>query len=239
MGTMDAKAVSERFSPGLRPPTQERSKASLERVLAAGAELLIERGYKGFTVADVARRAHATTGLIYARFAGKAALFEGVMIREMTRITEEENSGLQKLREADLPLGDRIEQAVRFLAAVSRREARLTLVFTERTWSESTLMEHVKRLRTAPRLLEQLLLDQIQDFAHPEPERAASMVFWMTNAAIEHRVHTNTWSYWDPSASDDWDEFVGELVCAMKAYIMAPTPVPQTLGIRGVSKIPM
>lgn len=103
--------------------------------------------------------------------------------------------------------------------------------------TDPTLMEHVKRRRTAPRLVEQLLLDRIEEFAHPDPERAASMVFWMTNAALEHRVHTNTWSYWDPSASDDWDEFVEEIVHAMKTYIMAPPPVPETLGIRGASKI--
>src|SRR5262249_24383434 len=46
----------------LRPPLQIRSRAALERVLDAGEELLIEKGWDGFTVQEVSRRAGVSIG---------------------------------------------------------------------------------------------------------------------------------------------------------------------------------
>ena len=51
----------------LRPPLQNRSRESLERVLIAGKKLLEEKGWEGFTVQEVSRRAKVSIGSIYAR----------------------------------------------------------------------------------------------------------------------------------------------------------------------------
>jgi AcrR family transcriptional regulator len=45
-----------------------------ERLLAAAAEVLAERGYDKAGVAEIARRAGVTTGAIYSRYPGKAEL---------------------------------------------------------------------------------------------------------------------------------------------------------------------
>ena len=45
------------------PPEQQSTKAA--RLLASAGELLLSRGARGFTVADVAKRAHVGKGTVY------------------------------------------------------------------------------------------------------------------------------------------------------------------------------
>lgn len=53
---------------GFRAPTQTRSRATLERIVAATESLLLERGPDGVTVHDVVERAGSSVGSFYARF---------------------------------------------------------------------------------------------------------------------------------------------------------------------------
>ncbi len=50
-----------------------------DRLLDAAAEVFAERGYDGAGVAEIARRAGATTGAIYSRFSGKAELLAAAL----------------------------------------------------------------------------------------------------------------------------------------------------------------
>jgi AcrR family transcriptional regulator len=205
----------------VRPPRQERSKASLDRVLAAGAEILIDGGYTAFTINEVARRAGASTGLIYTRFEHKAALFEAVMLNEMTRMVERENAALEALAESQPPTRDLIEGIVRLLADVARREAPLTQAFMERTTIEPELVAHVKRLRTSPRRIAALLLERREDLAPEDADRAADMAFWIATSSLERRVHTDMWRHWRSEPDTDWDAFVSELVQVVKSYLLS------------------
>jgi len=207
-------------SNGVRPPRQQRSKASLDRVLAAGAEVLIEGGYAAFTINEVARRAGASTGLIYARFDDKAALFEAVMLREMTRMVEYENVALEALAARRLPTPELIEGIVRLLADVASREAPLTQAFMERTTLEPTLIGHTKRLRTAPRRIAGLLIERGDELRQGDPERAADMAFWLATSALERRVHTDMWRHWRSEPDRDWDAFVADLVQAIQSFLL-------------------
>ncbi len=54
-------------------PTLEGD-STVDRLVAAAAEVFAERGYDGAGVAEIARRAGLTTGAIYRRFSGKAEL---------------------------------------------------------------------------------------------------------------------------------------------------------------------
>lgn len=205
---------------GLRQPRQQRSKASLDRVLAAGAEVLVEGGYPAFTINEIASRAGASTGLIYARFEHKAALFEAVMLREMTRMVDEENAALDALARRHLPTRDLIAGIVRILADVARREAPLTQVFMERTTVEPALVDHVKKIRTAPQRIAALLVDRSDDLNRDDPERAADMAFWIATSSLERRVHTDMWRHWRPDSDATWDLFVADLVEVLQAFLL-------------------
>lgn len=55
----------------VRPPQQDRSRRTLERMLDAARELLGDRGPEGLTVTGITRRARTSVGSFYARFDGK------------------------------------------------------------------------------------------------------------------------------------------------------------------------
>lgn len=205
---------------GVRPPRQRRSKASLDRVLAAAAEVLIEGGYAAFTINEVARRAGASTGLIYARFKDKTALFEAVLLRETVRMVAYENAALETLAKRRLSTADLIEGIVLLLADIASREAPLTQAFMERTTVEPVLIGHTKRLRSAPQRIAALLVERGDELRQDDPARAADMAFWIANSALERRVHTDMWRHWRLEPAADWDTFVSDLVDVLQAFLL-------------------
>jgi AcrR family transcriptional regulator len=60
--------------PDVKRTRADRAAASRAAVVAAASELFAERGYEGVRVQDVAARAGATTGTIYAHFRGREEL---------------------------------------------------------------------------------------------------------------------------------------------------------------------
>ena len=62
------------MSSTFRPPRQQRSAATLDRIVRAAEELFAERGFEGATVDDIVARAGSSKGSFYSRFADKQAL---------------------------------------------------------------------------------------------------------------------------------------------------------------------
>src|SRR5581483_11670 len=65
-----------RRDPPAKPPRQDRSRATLDRLLDAAESLLTEKPFEAATVAEIARRAGASVGAFYGRFASKEALLD-------------------------------------------------------------------------------------------------------------------------------------------------------------------
>ncbi|MDG3010143.1 TetR/AcrR family transcriptional regulator [Rhodococcus sp. D2-41] len=60
--------------PSITPPRQSRSRATMERVLAAVEDLLADKPFDQITVAEIASRSSSSPTSIYARFADKNGL---------------------------------------------------------------------------------------------------------------------------------------------------------------------
>ncbi len=77
-------------------PPAGRAEQSRARLLAAAAEVIVEEGYDGAGVAEIARRADLTTGAIYGKFSGKsqllAAAIEAQMTDELTELLDGPNA---------------------------------------------------------------------------------------------------------------------------------------------------
>ena len=67
-------------------PEQHSAKAA--RLLAAASDLLVARGVKGFTVADVAQRAHVGKGTVYLYWPTKEDLLVGLIGRNFMSIMD-------------------------------------------------------------------------------------------------------------------------------------------------------
>jgi len=65
----------------VRPPQQERSQRTLERLLDAAEAIILEEGVDAANVAAVAKRAKSSVGAFYARFQDKETLVRAVCER--------------------------------------------------------------------------------------------------------------------------------------------------------------
>jgi AcrR family transcriptional regulator len=113
----------------IRPPLQERSRLAWERVLDAGARLIEDEGYEGFTIAAVCARADVSVATIYARASSKDALFLAVYEHVLADIADEElvfedverwdamTTG-ELVREAVSAVADRFLLHARFLGSI-------------------------------------------------------------------------------------------------------------------------
>jgi AcrR family transcriptional regulator len=61
------------------PARQARSRATRERLLAAGEKMFAEKGYDGAKLSDIAEDAGVSVGAVYFRFKDKDALFQAIV----------------------------------------------------------------------------------------------------------------------------------------------------------------
>ncbi len=67
--------------PRRRRATQARSKATVQKILDATTALIVERGARGVTMSEIARRADLVIGSLYQYFTDRSAIYRAVLIR--------------------------------------------------------------------------------------------------------------------------------------------------------------
>lgn len=115
-----------------RKPQQGRSKASLERMLAAGRELMLERGSEEFTLQEVSELGQVSIGSIYLRFESKDNLVRGVIAEALETLAADEGILLAHLAENCADLSSFVPAYVEGYAEVLRRHAPLLRLTMER-----------------------------------------------------------------------------------------------------------
>ena len=125
----------------VRGPKQDRSRSSMERLLAAAVKMLVQRGYSEFTLQELSKRAKVSIGSIYLRFENKQAL-----IREVEHLLGD--VGVDPFPRAGLQ--DELADAARTAPHVehSRR-----LVFTDDVEREVAALQQSRTNRTLERML--------------------------------------------------------------------------------------
>lgn len=71
-----------------KSPVQARSAASVEAILEATIQVLLEVGKERLTTTRVAKRAGVSVGTLYQYFPNKSALLQAVLKRHLTRVTD-------------------------------------------------------------------------------------------------------------------------------------------------------
>ncbi|MER7555831.1 TetR/AcrR family transcriptional regulator [Nocardioides sp. NPDC126508] len=77
-----------------KTPTQARSKATVERILAAGRQVLVDDGYEAFSTNRVAAAAGISPGSLYQYFSDKASILDIVIGRYWEDVSERTASAL-------------------------------------------------------------------------------------------------------------------------------------------------
>jgi AcrR family transcriptional regulator len=104
MGKASARRAIVRFG---RPP-KERAGEVAERILDAARKVFLERGFEGASIEEIAEAARSGKPTIYARFAGKEALFTAVVMQRIA-------ANVARF-EAYTPTGATIEQRLESVA---------------------------------------------------------------------------------------------------------------------------
>ncbi len=115
-----------------RTPQQERSKASLGRMVVAARELMLERGSEDFTLQEVSQRGEVSIGSIYLRFESKENLVRAVIAQSLEAVTDEETEVIERLGRESTDLDSFVPAYVEVYAEVLRKHAPLLRLSMER-----------------------------------------------------------------------------------------------------------
>ncbi len=204
----------------LRPPLQNRSRETLERVLDAGERLLVEKGWDGFTVQEVSRRSKVSIGSIYARAPSKEALLLAIYDRATDRMALENDASLTPDAQWDgLSAREVILRATREMAEHMLRNQDMLRVFMNRSTVDPVIRERgASTIRGLASRYEELLLRHEDDFTHPDPGLAIEIAFRMVFMPMRARVSMGA-DFGAYRMVDD-DALIEELGQGVVAYLL-------------------
>lgn len=161
---MDATKTS---SDHLNPPKQDRSKQTLERIVAASLEILATEGPSGLTVHKVVEKADSSVGSFYARFRGKDDLLEYLGDRIWTEALERWTEALEARDWGELSLAEMAEGSVGLLIDAQRsRSAYLRAL----DWASGGPDNAYRTFRAELLVgLGEILLRRSDEMSHPDP----------------------------------------------------------------------
>ena len=210
------RPVSEQFAErGFHPPQQARSRASLQRVLAAAEHVLAHRGIEEFTVGAVAEQAELSVGAIYRRFSGKDQLLHAVKDQLLRQL---ETNVDEALRVSAPGLRGTISA---FTQALAHTFAGHDRIFSELL--DGQRAEGRERGLEALAAIQDALVDSagacLPEISRHDRDQAVRMVARTIIGACVHRAATCR--YWPDDLS--WTTWARETTELILAYLTSPT----------------
>lgn len=217
-----AKNTAPAFAVGdvSRKPQQGRSKASLERMLAAGRELMLERGSEEFTLQEVSERGQVSIGSIYLRFESKDNLVRGVIAEALEALANEEAAMLEKLARECSRLEQFVPGYVEAYAEILNRHAPLLRMAMERAAYDPLVQAPGKQhaLR-AERISTEAMLAHAGEFGGKDHKIKAQSAYHIIFATLARQLSLGSTG---ESAHDyDWNLLKRQLARMCLAYFRA------------------
>ena len=203
-----------------RKPQQGRSKASLERLLAAARELMLERGNEEFTLLEVSERGQVSIGSIYLRFDSKDNLIRGVIAEALDTLAEVEDGLLARLANECADLASFVPAYVEGYAEVLREHAPLLRLTMERAAFDPLVSAPGKaHALRAERLATEALLVHAGEFGANDPGIKAQTVYHIIFATLARQLSLG--SSGEAVHDYDWSLLKREMATMCLAYLRA------------------
>jgi AcrR family transcriptional regulator len=166
-------------------PRQERSKATVDSILAACARVLVRHGFDGLTTNAVAEKAGVSIGSLYQYFPNKEALVRALIERHM----EEMNASVlaELTRVANLPLAQAARAVVELTIRAHAIDPELHQVLTEQVPRVGKLAKLRDMEALCRRMVAGLLAARRDEIAIRDPDMAAFLLV-TTIESIVHRA---------------------------------------------------
>ncbi len=172
----------------MRPPRQQRSQETLERLLTATEELIEELGFEKATVSGIVKRAGSSVGAFYTRFSDKDALLRCLLDRFVGEAIATIDSTMRPAIWKDSSLPELVSQLL-FFALSSLKERHGFLQAINRLTSEEPALASYRENITGHCATQLgLLLQSHPNYSETVSERGLKMVTWMSMSVIESSI---------------------------------------------------
>lgn len=204
-----------------RKPQQGRSKASLERMLNAARELMLERGSEDFTLQDVNLKGNVSIGSIYLRFQSKDNLVRAVIARALEDIAADEEAMVADVLAQSPTLDEFVPRYVAGYAEVLRVNAPLLRLAMERATFDPLVSKPGKdhALRATQRGMNAMLRYR-ETFGGTDHETKANSAYKIVFATMARQLSLG--SSGEAAHDYDWEVLKRELGRMCLAYLRAP-----------------
>ena len=164
-------------------PRQDRSRATVDAVLAATARILVRRGFDGLTTNAVAEAAGVSIGSLYQYFPNKEALVAALIERHI----EDMNAAVlsELVRVAPLPMAQAVRAVIELAIEAHAIEPELHRVLTEQVPRVGRLAKLRELDAISHRMVAGLLGARRDELAVTDPDLAAFVIV----SAIEAIIH--------------------------------------------------
>jgi len=205
----------------LRPPQQERSRATLLRILEATNQMIAESGVAPLTLATVATTANVAVGSIYTKFKNKQELIAAAYDRWLDQAVQEVKSERMLCLAGSTTFVALVEAHVLAVTRVFQRHASLIRGFalSDVARGAGSSMQHKANLA-----FETLAQPLLEHRLRPPTANPASIVMAMLvlQATLEWRV-LNVVKI-NESDALTWPTLAAELARMTRAYLIDTTP---------------
>ena len=195
----------------VKPPRQDRSHKTLERILDAAEQLVLEQGFDGTSVAGITKLASSSVGAFYSRFPDKHALLLCLRDRFVAQATATLDLALLPERWEGIGTRDMVYANIRFTYAMFRQRAKLVAAFARHLDSEF-LKTELKIVDRSTEAIVAIFEKRGEKVGHPNPPEAIrfalSTVFANLVARSQQIAFGVTPDYSDEQASKQLAEMV-------------------------------
>lgn len=212
------------MTPATGKPQQERSRKTLEKLLAATTVMLEQHGLEGATIPRIAAQAGVSVGSVYRRFEDKDALFRAAFLDLIEHAVEANKRNLR----SEIFAGMTLETVVRALVKAMVRQFRTQPGLLG---ALQNFLQHHPDLDFRERALTMIagnyeriaaiLLIFREQFPHADAERAALFAILSAITVIQARTLEND-SVWEKVAALSDSELEAEVTDLMVAYLTRP-----------------
>ena len=209
--------------------SQERSRATVDAILAATARILVKSGYDRASTNKIAQAAGVSIGSVYQYFPSKEALVAAVIERHIGSMMEIVRSSTARV--AFLPLREAARELVRVMIEAHRVEPKLHRVLVEQIPRVGDL-DHIERVDEEATMLVRAYLEARKHEIGVEDLELAS---FMAVSCVEAMTHVAVLRR--PELLSD-PRFVDEVAAMVVRYLEGDSPTTRAKTVRVPAAIP-
>jgi AcrR family transcriptional regulator len=210
----------------VRPPKQDRSQRSFERIVEATIGLLRERPYEQVRLAEICERSGVSTGSLYGRVGGKEDLLRAVQQVFLERLGLQFDAHAARIARETDGLAQTVPAVVDALGKLLGENAGVLRSFMLASAADAAIQERGKQSAQQNHArFSALLMRHAAQIRHPQPERAVASGMLLIYSAQARSLGLDNST--GELAAGEWETLLQDLGDMMLAYLtFAPSPKP-------------